>query len=329
MITDDADILVVTTAVDEASDAVVKELQDAGARFWRLNTEDFPLRASASWQLDADHVSADWKLDSAVSSFDRVQRVWFRRHRLPALPPAVEPAHAEYCLRESQWFLRGLLFALGQRVPNANWMSHPLAVERAESKILQLSVARTRGLLCPPTLVSNDPIRIREFYYRHEGRVVAKALRSAYLDYGQYQTAAFTTALAVGDLGDAEGLAAAPVIYQKHLEKQCDIRVTVVGNDIYAAAIHSQAEPSAKTDWRQTQEDLGHTAFTLPSTIASATRSLMRDLGLAFGAIDFVLTPEEQFYFLEVNPSGQWLWIEDRLEYPISNRVATWLMTGM
>lgn len=326
MTTESPEILIVTTAVDEASDAVALELQRAGAPFLRLNTEDFPVESRSSFRSDDNGVSASWSSDGGIYPFDRIRRVWFRRHRLPALPPDTEPAHAEYTLRESQWFVRGLMFSLAEVIPRTDWMSHPLAIERAESKILQLRAAGSLGLVCPPTLISNDPMEIREFFRANNGSIVAKALRSGYFDYGEHQTAAFTTALAEADLANDLALSAAPVIYQRHLPKSADVRVTVVGEEVFAAAIHSQAHPSAMTDWRQTSEDLVHAPIALPPTVRTACLSLVRHLGLAFGAIDLVLTPQQEFYFLEINPSGQWLWIEDRLGYPISNRIAAWLM---
>ena len=115
-------------------------------------------------------------------SLDDVRRVWFRRHRLPVLPPDIVPAHAEYMWRESQWFVRGLLFVLAERVPAVDWMSPPLPLEAAESKMLQLEVAQAVGLRCPPTLISNDPSAIREFFEHHGRSVVAKALKLGYFD---------------------------------------------------------------------------------------------------------------------------------------------------
>ena len=127
------------------------------------------------------------------------------------------------------------------------------------------------------------------------------------------------------DLACDEALKAAPVIYQRHLEKLWDIRVTIVGESIYAAAIHSQETASARVDWRRADVELEHKKHVLPDDIAKACRRLMKVLNLRFGAIDFVLTPDGQYVFLEINPNGQWLWIEDKLGYPITNRIAKWL----
>jgi glutathione synthase/RimK-type ligase-like ATP-grasp enzyme len=325
MTTESVDILLVTTAVDVASDAVAAALDARGASYFRLNTEALPLDSSASVYLASEPTRYVWVENGTGTSFENVKRVWFRRHRLPVLPSDIVPAHAEYIWRESQWFVRGLLLALAERVPAVEWMSPPLALEAAESKLLQLQVAQAVGLHCPPTLISNDPSAIREFFEYQGQSVVAKALKLGYFDYGEVQTATYTTLLSESDLEDATALVAAPVIYQRHVPKKCDVRVTVVGDDVFGAAIHSQDEPSARIDWRRTESDLPHSEHSLPESVRRGCLALMKRLGLSFGAIDLVLTPDGRYVFLEVNPSGQWLWLQDRLGFPITECIASWL----
>ena len=325
MTTEDADILLVTTTICSASDAVADALRRAGRRFYRLNTEDLPLSATSSIGFGIGSARVTWQADGRTLSLDRVTRVWFRRHRLPALPPETVPAHAEYTLRESQWYLRSLLWTLAERVPGSHWMSPPADVQRAESKILQLQLAPTAGFTCPRTLVSNDPTEIRTFFDQEDGKVIAKALRLGYFDYGERQTAAYTSVITSADLRDDESLRVAPVIYQQHLDKRCDIRVTVVENSLYAAEILSQNVASATVDWRRSDVELEHSRHDLPDEIRSSCLRLVRALNLRFGAIDLVLTPDGQYCFLEINPNGQWLWLEDKLGFPITNDIATWL----
>ena len=176
--------------------------------------------------------------------------------------------------------------------------------------------------------ISVDPDEIRAFFNRQEGMVVAKPLRLGYFDYGHVQTAAYTTAVSTADLASDEALKVAPVIYQRHLEKRWDIRVTIIGDSIYAAAIHSQEADSARVDWRRADVELEHKVHALPEKIATACQRLMKALNLRFGAVDLVLAPNGQYYFLEINPNGQWLWLEDKLGFPITNRIMEWLRSS-
>lgn len=133
----------------------------------------------------------------------------------------------------------------------------------------------------------------------------------------------------MGDLADGVSLKLAPVIYQELVPKRFDIRVTVVHQDLFAVAIDSQKLEAAAIDWRRADTDtLEHYTHTLPSDVAEACLMLMKVLGLNYGAIDLVLTPDDKYLFLEINPNGQWVWMEDRLGLPISEAIATWLFNG-
>lgn len=321
-------VLIVSTKVDIATDHVVLKLRDLGASLYRINTEDLPLLASSSITFSNSHTpSWSWVSGSKGADLDDIRSIWFRRHRLPLLPPEVAAQDAEYCLRESEWLLKGGLYSKGALARPVEWMSHPAKIQQAESKIYQLSVARSLGLAVPDTLISNDPERVRRFFREKSGEVVAKPLRLGYFDYGNRQTGVFTSRVAPDDLAEDAPLRMAPVIYQELVPKLFDIRVTVVGQKVFAAAIDSQSEPSAALDWRRTDnENLPHYAHDLPALVREACLSYMAALGLNFGALDFVLTPRNEYVFLEVNPNGQWVWIEEKLGFPISEAIATWLL---
>lgn len=327
MTTEKPAALIVTTRADEATDSVVARLAEHDSfDVFRLNTEELPQAASASMWIGERGSRDCWQINGRSVSFDRVRRVWFRRHRLPLLASEPEPAHKEYCLREALWMVRGLLFSLDRFVAPEDWMSHPSTINRAESKIAQLTASKALGLVAPRTLVSNNPRHIREFWSECGGQMVAKPLKMGYFDYGHEQRATYTTKLEQEHLTDDGALTAAPVIYQQLVPKRCDVRVTIVRDKIYAASIDSQREPSAHVDWRRSEIELEHAVHVLPEAVRIACQRLMHALGLRFGALDFALTPAGEYVFLEINPSGQWLWLEDKLGFPISEQIASWLV---
>ncbi len=208
-------------------------------------------------------------------------------------------------------------------------MSHPLNIQQAESKVYQLSVAKALGLRIPNTIISNDAQEVRDFYKSTPQGIVAKPLRLGYFDYGDRQTSVYTNQVNWPDLADDISIKVAPVIYQELIQKQYDIRVTVVGDQVFAAAIDSQINPTAMIDWRKSDADnLPHHRHKLPPEIEQACINLLVKLGLQYGAIDFALTPDDEYVFLEINPNGQWAWIEDKLQLPISEAIATWLFSN-
>jgi glutathione synthase/RimK-type ligase-like ATP-grasp enzyme len=322
-------LLIFSTKVDIATDYVVLKLEERRARFYRINSEDFPLdvRASLTLNPSTDAPQLRW-LGNIHQSLDlsRVRSVWFRRHRLAPVSVEMDKAYQEYCLREVDWFIKGIIYSLDDNIPSVGWMNHPARAQFAESKIHQLTTARTLGLRIPKTLVSNDPVAVRRFWEEKEGRMIAKPLRLGYFDFGDRQTCVFTTPIAKEHLGDDEAIKVAPVIYQELIPKAYDIRVTIVGKTVFSAAIDSQSVPSATIDWRQSEtEDLPHSVHELPKSVEAQCLAYMDALGLSFGALDLVLTPDNEYIFLEINSSGQWVWLEDRLKLPISETIAEWL----
>ncbi|HWN70612.1 MAG TPA: hypothetical protein VNM90_23390, partial [Haliangium sp.] len=118
-----------------------------------------------------------------------------------------------------------------------------------------------------------------------------------------------------------------PVLFQARVPKQVELRITVAGESVLAAEIHSQSTKRTQIDWRH--YDQGHTpyrAHALPDEIRRACLALVARLGLRFGAIDMIVTPDDRYVFLEINPSGQWMWIENETGLPISDAVCDTLL---
>lgn len=294
------EILIVSTKADIATDYVILSLKKQDANFYRLNTEDFPLNSFSSISFEPSSKLArwEWKEDELHYDFNNVKSVWYRRHRLPEMPPEISEAHAEYCLRESDWFLKGILWELESNNQKVRWMSKPSILRICDSKIFQLQLAQNIGFKIPQTLISTDPEEVRKFFIEHQGDVIAKPLRLGYFDYGELQTSVYTSRLNWEDLQNDDEIRIAPVIYQKHLKKKYDIRVTVVEDKVFSAAIDSQKIPSAIIDWRKTEtENIIHLNHQLPKNIEAKCIAFLKNLGLSYGAIDFVLTPENDYFF--------------------------------
>jgi glutathione synthase/RimK-type ligase-like ATP-grasp enzyme len=120
-----------------------------------------------------------------------------------------------------------------------------------------------------------------------------------------------------------------PAIYQELVEKRSDVRVTYVGGRLFVAEIDSQGDDAAKVDWRRTANpDLPHRRAELPTSICENLRRLMLALCLEYGAIDLIRTLDDQYVFLEINPNGQWQWLDDILQMGITESIVGWLLSG-
>ncbi len=319
-------ILLVSTSVDSATDRVEKKLACiTDEKVFRLNTEDMPYTSSISVYYSSAE-SAWFSIASSMGQLDSrsIRSVWYRRIRRAVCPGGVDSLLHQYVSNETVWALNGTLNILNH--DKVKWLNSPRFIALAENKVFQLSLAKQIGFVIPQTLISSSSEDIITFSKRYKSTIV-KPVRSGYIETKEGAFAAYTRRLTEEDIESLRtNVLPAPLIVQEEIKKKYDIRVTVIGNDLFAARIHSQGDPSAIVDWRRTENpDLKHTKVLLPNSIRNKCLKIHKALNLEYSAIDFVETKDGRFIFLEVNPGGQWLWIENQLNYPITLRIAEYL----
>lgn len=311
-------VLIVSTIADVATDDVVRRLAARGVPHRRLNTEDYPFSHTFAF-LPGKTTEEGW-MSSDRELFPVPTAVWYRRMRSPSKPEGMDDDIYTFCLQENRAALLG-----GIMGRTAHWMSHPAAVWQSEFKPYQLTVASEVGLPIPPTVITNDPPTIRKAFVDF-GSMVVKPARSGHVVQAGQEHAIFTSRVLEQHLAELDSARLSPAIYQALVPKRFDLRITIVGKRIFAAAIDSQSDPAAIVDWRHTNNPrLPHHSVSLPDHVTAKLLRLMNSLRLTFGAIDMIQTPDNEYVFLEVNPSGQWLWLDDMLGFGISDAVAEWL----
>jgi glutathione synthase/RimK-type ligase-like ATP-grasp enzyme len=314
-------VLVVTTTIDLTADRIVERLVQAGTPVFRLNTDRLPYASHLAYSVRPEGITLEEA--GRVVHLSELRSFWYRRVRMPSRPPDAEEFANEYVFRESVNALRGALEILGQSLRS---LGTPSSLERAELKVLQLHVAANLGFEVPRTLITSTADQIRHFVSNSDGHVVVKPVHSGYFRTSDEEFGIFTQRLNREDLARLEDALPCPIIVQEELPKKYDIRATIVGKSIYAAAIDSQSDPEASVDWRRTvRPDLPHHRHELPADISAKCIAMTNRMNIRFAAIDFVLTPDNRYVFLELNPNGEWLWIEDRLGYPISEDIVRYL----
>jgi glutathione synthase/RimK-type ligase-like ATP-grasp enzyme len=226
-------------------------------------------------------------------------------------------------LGESRVTIMGMLASLDVFRMDAE----PL-IRRAENKQLQIQIARAFGLDTPRTLITNDPEAVRAFARTCERGMVTKMLSSFAIYEDDAEKVVFTNPVAAEDLNDLDGLRLCPMTFQEQVSKRLELRVTVVGTRVLAAAIDSQASARAAHDWRRDGVSLidAWQPYTLPPEVEENLLRLMDYFDLNYGAADFIVTPEGRHVFLEVNPSGEFFWLERRPGLPISEAIADVLL---
>lgn len=228
---------------------------------------------------------------------------------------------SEFAHRE--W--ESILESLHSFTPKARWINPRLSDLCARNKPTQLLVAKELGFHIPTTLISNDPSNIRDFLSYDKKNAVYKVL-TWYFEYPD--KIIFTSKVTLDQvLKSTASIRVSPGIFQEQIEKSYEIRVTTVGEKIFSARLDSQIYEDTRLDWRRNQLKIPYSKYKLPKEIAKQIRKMNNQLGLIYAAYDFIVTPKEEYYFLEVNPLGQWLWIENKLGLPISKALAEALVS--
>ena len=303
-------LLLVTNCRDITMDYVVAELRRRGQPFFRLNTEQLPqaLCSMAGFPRDAWSIS----LDGVVVRGAAITGAYFRRPGAPVVPDtATDPGERAYIEAEWSSFLKSLYSRLEGR-----WLNSPTKIFMAEDKPMQLLLAQEIGFHVPQAFVTNDILCARAISAL--GQAIGKPLRQAVLA-GETERVIFTSRLAEIEDEQAEAIRLTPFIVQSEILKQYDVRVTVVGERVFATAIWSQDNEETITDWRKgSRPDLRHEKIVLDQRVERQCVKLVQRLGLRYGAIDLVCDQSGKLWFLEINPNGQWAWIENLTGYPIA-----------
>jgi glutathione synthase/RimK-type ligase-like ATP-grasp enzyme len=261
--------------------------------------------------FDANHTS--WKISThqAIQSLNDYQVVWYRRPSLPKLSREdIHPLDLEFMTQENRLFFEGLTTLISTQ---SWWVNHPTAARRANAKLLQLHVAKSCGLSIPKTLCSNDPNDIRRFVKKYEKKgVIYKPFCSYVWKHDEPRRALYTALVQEQDLPKDEQLRLTPGLFQNFIPKAYELRITCFGAHCVAVKIDSQPHEAGRVDWRKIpSHELQLSSYALPQVIEYKIQSLMRRLGLMFACIDMIVTPEQEYIFLEVNEQGQFLWMEE------------------
>ncbi|MDE0397765.1 MAG: hypothetical protein OXL96_08190 [Candidatus Poribacteria bacterium] len=281
--------------------------------FTRLNCDTLP-----NQRVVLDPVRQRVKIGSGKSQIciSNVSVAYFRRPLLSLQQYHFGKFH-DYVWTEWTAFLRTLYAIVGDR-----WFNHPNDILLAEDKSRQLKLAHDIGFNVPETFITNDPTMIKDL--QSDIALVAKPMKQALIESDDTTSTIFTSQIDELVDDDFASVPLCPVIFQRLIPKRDDIRVTVVGSQVFAVAIHSQAFEETKVDWRRgSNPNLCHEIIDLPEQIAQRCIRIVQAQQLKFGAIDLVRDRHDEFWFLECNPNGQWAWIENRTGLPIAAAIAT------
>jgi hypothetical protein len=302
-------ILIVTHTQDYTVDFVANLLNRRNLPFLRLNTDRL---------LDYKYeVGLNGTLSFSINQIESFSGLWFRRVKYTEVSSGNKAVNVFLKLDYD-----ALLFNMLAAYPFRFSLSNPYSVYQAENKLYQLIKAVEVGFAIPQTLVTNSLLKLTSFLDKYHA--VVKPIRSGQILEEQGTSHIFTSSIQKKDI---EGKDLTPCIFQNRIEKAFELRVTVVKDQIFCFKIDSQADPETALDWRK--KPLRPEPYVLSEAISKKCIQLVRALGLSFGAIDLIVTTDDQIIFLEINPNGQWAWLELETGIPISSAIINYLYNGL
>lgn len=311
-------VLITAQDLDRTADEVILALQDKAPVF-RIDLEWFPTRVT----LEADFTGHRWegwlRTPHRRVKLTDIRSVWYRWRSAYGISPALSPADRDHARHEARAGFGGVLQSL-----DARYVNHPAQVE-VLSKPAELLLAARCGLTVPATAISNSPAHIRAFVTTQPGPVVRK-LFSCSVPGGEGQPmVGHTRLITEDDLADLDSAALTAHQVQSFVDKQMDVRVVVIGQTLFPIAI-IPLEPAARVDFRSRYRSLRYERIELPPDVDAGIRSYMAAAGLVMASMDFSVTRDGTYYFLESNPSGgQYQWLQAATGAPISDTLATLL----
>lgn len=321
-------VLIITGMDDVHADAVIPLLEQSGREAVRLNTDNFA--SNAGFMID----SLDWNgvlefRDSARAlRVEEIEAVWYRK------PVPIKPSGQlgfqsarDFAAGEYEALLRSLYGLLADRF----WLSDYWRIRLASQKLPNLRIAAGLGLRIPRTLVTSSEADARVFAESCSWELLAKpfALTTFKTEVETHTSwDSFSTRVDRETFGRlAPSLALAPTLLQQYVDKLIELRVTIVGRKLFCTSIDSQKHAFAQEDWRAVDvEELAHQEFNLPIGIAEKLLAFNRHFSLEFSTHDLIVDRAGDFVWLECNPNGQWLWIEELTAQPVARAICDLLL---
>jgi glutathione synthase/RimK-type ligase-like ATP-grasp enzyme len=295
----EVEILIVSNLLDFTTDYICVELSKRKCKYLRINRDQF---RDYSITLDVDSCTMQIRIDNNdyLLTQSTLKAVYYRAPIYLHYIPRNSLTYDEQ-LYNSQWtaFIRNLTI-----FESAKWINNPNATFRSENKLLQLIYAKQSGFTIPKTRVANDLL----FCELNENTMYAvKSLDTVILRSGEHEAFSYTSILTGKDVINSS-LRSSPVVIQESIHPKIDIRATVVGNKVLPVKIVDRNDKGVDGDWRKQKNDVEFVSCELPKDIEESCICLTRKLGLFFGGIDLAFS-NDRYYFIEINPTGEWAWL--------------------
>ena len=319
-------ILIFTNKADTHPTNVIKHLNSWGVSVFRLNSECLLSDYEFSWW--SDERGCDFYIKNVKNGLEligsEVTAIWDRR---PIAPKKIPIIHNN---KKTNKFIRGEALGFLQFIryylKDIYSIGNIVQDRPAASKMLQLAIANKLKIKTPDTIFGNTKKSFIPLLVKHEDISLKPIEANNYFtDDGEYvfysRKAKSHQIIEQPDIAFRQTVS----YLQNYIDKKYEIRITVCDTDLIACKIDSQflEEDKGKNDWREGYDyGLRYEIIEVPEYVKIFCKKFLKEMNINFGCFDFILTPNDEYYFLECNPNGQWLWLEIETGYDYSKIIA-------
>lgn len=313
-------VLILARDLDANADEMVTALRERGTAVCRVNTAWFPVQLSLSARLCKGRWSGQLRTPAHTVELDEIHTVWYRSPETYDMPAELSPVERQHCHREAKYGLGGVLASLP-----VLWVNHPSRIADCAYKPVQLVRAQQYGLHVPETMITNEPESVR--FFAADGRTITKLIGANTISEEGHCKLSWTRVLGQDDLDDLRGFEVTSHMVQRWVPKSFEVRVVVIADRLTTVKINA-GSASSYVDWRSDYPALAYELIEPPDHVAHGILALMRSFSLVYAALDFIVTPDNEWIFLEINAGGQYGWLEAETGVPLTGYLADVLTKG-
>jgi glutathione synthase/RimK-type ligase-like ATP-grasp enzyme len=302
--------LFLTNRDDLSVEYLIEKFRQKTDQYLRINSEDLGLL-----EFDVDPAGTiGCTVEGQFYDLTNIRSVLFKRVPSKFNTP-LNDEDRPYLNNERKHFLEGLYLTFS----DAKWVNPMFATHTAERKIYQLFTAGRLGLDTPRSIVTNKYSKAIQFLQQNTSAII-KPVSNGLQVVKDATYSIYTTDITAEIFASLELSAVfeTPVYLQEKIANAADIRVTIVGRHIFAVRITKEGD---EVDWRKPDIIKQYAVINLPDKLQTQLLELNKFFGMVYSAIDLILTPEGKYIFLEINPVGEWVWLEHELGIDISGKL--------
>lgn len=310
-------LLILTYEEDPHAKSVCNYLEKREIEYFIVNTDKLIGNYEITFHSESLIYSISDK--SKKINLDEGWNIWNRRVMDPELPEGFPKDLEDIIFTETERTWEGMLFS-----HNGTVINKPQSNFAANNKIDQLRFVQNygKGIIVPETILTNNPEVLQEFYDKYQ-QICHKLQKAALVQRDNEYLTTYNNLVSDNNMKHSDLIRRNPNLFQRYIDKKYEIRITALKDEVVGIAIHSQDSDQSKIDFRRYDfENVPYKKVELPQNIIHFCRDLLEHYNLSFGEIDMIYTPNEEYVFLELNPNGQWLWLELKSGYNLTKDIA-------